>query len=165
MDMNGDGQLSIAEFKKGLTDLELDLTRSEITEIVNHFDKSGDGHLDYNDFLTLVGFKASKTRFFEDEKDYREDDTLDIVDNLRSQIKRSFGNKQLTARHMKEVFTEIDVDNSNYIDTQELIEAMRCLNFKLAFDDAKKLIRKYGRKSANRLNYDEFLDLMGFRSV
>ena len=38
MDDDGDGKLTLSEFKKGLRDLSLDFTDGEVRQIFGHFD-------------------------------------------------------------------------------------------------------------------------------
>ena len=46
MDENGNKQLECDDFRWGLMDYGVSVTKEEASEILNHFDKNGDGKVD-----------------------------------------------------------------------------------------------------------------------
>jgi calcyphosin len=57
IDDNGDKQLNLEEFTKGLKDTGLDVCDEEAQEIFNQFDQDGSGTINMNEFL--IGIRVS----------------------------------------------------------------------------------------------------------
>jgi len=62
MDENGNRKLECDDFRWGLMDYGVSVTKEEAAEVLNHFDKSGDGRVDFDEFL--VTLRVSKTYIF-----------------------------------------------------------------------------------------------------
>lgn len=54
MDENGNKKLDPDDFRWGLMDYGVSVTKEEATEIMNHFDKNGDGHVNFDEFLVCL---------------------------------------------------------------------------------------------------------------
>ena len=61
MDENGNRRLETDDFRWGLMDYGVSVTKEEAGEVVNHFDKNGDGRVDFDEFLTTL--RVSKSKF------------------------------------------------------------------------------------------------------
>lgn len=57
IDDNGDKQLNLEEFVKGLRDTGLNVNHEEAQEIFNQFDTDGSGTINMNEFL--IGIRVS----------------------------------------------------------------------------------------------------------
>jgi Ca2+-binding EF-hand superfamily protein len=56
MDNNNNGKLDLDDFRWGLMDFGLQLTKEEAKQVLDHFDRDGNGQVDFNEFLgTLRG--------------------------------------------------------------------------------------------------------------
>lgn len=51
MDENGNKKLECDDFRWGLMDYGVSVSKEEAAEILNHFDKNGDGKVDFDEFL------------------------------------------------------------------------------------------------------------------
>ena len=54
LDVNGDGELDRAEIRRGLLGMRIALTSSELDSVINAFDKSGTGTINYMDFYQVI---------------------------------------------------------------------------------------------------------------
>ena len=54
MDENGNRRLECDDFRWGLMDYGVSVTKEEAAEVLNHFDKNGDGRVDFDEFLTTL---------------------------------------------------------------------------------------------------------------
>jgi hypothetical protein len=55
MDHNDSGRISRKEFEAGITTLGVrDLTETDMRNMMQRFDRNGDGKIDYREFLTLI---------------------------------------------------------------------------------------------------------------
>lgn len=59
LDVNGNGTVSMLEFRNGIRKFGLGLTSKEIDDLMACLDTNGDGKVDYNEFKTYMGI--SKT--------------------------------------------------------------------------------------------------------
>ena len=57
-DTNGDGVLSVDEFKRGLREEGIRLSSAETAELMSVFDKDGDSRIDYREFLEVLGHES-----------------------------------------------------------------------------------------------------------
>ena len=51
MDKDGSGHLSPDEIKAGFANLDINISDSELSEVINDADKDGDGKISYKEFL------------------------------------------------------------------------------------------------------------------
>ena len=61
MDENGNKKLDVDDFRWGLMDYGVNVTKEEATEILNHFDRNGDGNVNFDEFLVCL--RVSKNIF------------------------------------------------------------------------------------------------------
>jgi hypothetical protein len=59
-DINGDGVLSVKEFKKLLADFEIKLADDELEVLIDRFDRDGDGEIDVEEFKDFVDAEVNK---------------------------------------------------------------------------------------------------------
>lgn len=62
MDTSGDGMLSRAEFKLGLSDYGLGFSEEEFFALWNYFDKDKSGFIDYGEFMSGIKGRMNETR-------------------------------------------------------------------------------------------------------
>lgn len=68
-DTNQDGSVSVAELKAGLEKvLKTDLSEKRVKELLSEFDKSGDGSLQLNEFVTIDQFRNTLEALSREEK-------------------------------------------------------------------------------------------------
>jgi len=54
MDENGNKKLDVDDFRWGLMDYGVSITKEEAAEILIHFDKNGDGSVNFDEFLVTL---------------------------------------------------------------------------------------------------------------
>jgi len=54
MDENGNRKLECDDFRWGLMDYGVSVSKEEAAEILTHFDKNGDGCVDFGEFLVTL---------------------------------------------------------------------------------------------------------------
>ena len=59
MDENGNKTLDIDDFRWGLKDYGIAISKEEATQVMQHFDRNGDGCVDFNEFLRALKVKIN----------------------------------------------------------------------------------------------------------
>lgn len=54
MDENGNQKLDVDDFRWGLKNFGISITKEESTQILQSFDKNGDGQVDFNEFMRAI---------------------------------------------------------------------------------------------------------------
>ena len=65
MDENGNRRLECDDFRWGLMDYGVSVTKEEAAEILKHFDKNGDGRVDFDEFLVTLRVSSNIFEIFE----------------------------------------------------------------------------------------------------
>eukprot|EP01052_Picozoa_sp_SAG31_P061262 SAG31_NODE_20358_length_576_cov_28.090147_1_plen_135_part_10 len=59
-DENDDGSISRTEFRKGLYQLNMNLTEREIEDLIRHFDADNDGQISATEFARVFGYSSKR---------------------------------------------------------------------------------------------------------
>jgi len=62
MDNNNNGRLDVDDFRWGLMDFGISVSKEEATQVLSHFDRDGNGQVDFNEFLRTIRGDLSETR-------------------------------------------------------------------------------------------------------
>lgn len=54
MDNNGNGLLDVDDFRWGLMDYGISLSKDEASQVLKHFDRDGNGNVDFNEFIRSI---------------------------------------------------------------------------------------------------------------
>ncbi len=54
MDQNGNGLLDVDDFRWGLMDFGVSLNKDEAAQVLKHFDRDGNGQVDFNEFVRSI---------------------------------------------------------------------------------------------------------------
>jgi len=57
MDDNGNHQLDVDDFRWGLIDYGITISKEEAAQVLKHFDRDGNGTVDFNEFLSALRVK------------------------------------------------------------------------------------------------------------
>ena len=166
-DRDNSGNIDKREFKKAMSFLGVDLSGGDVDDIYDRYDSQRDGRLDYTEFVDLLGLSRRRSSSGRDRdggsRSPRRDNARvdDIVERIRSSLIRSFGDGPGAGRKLKEAFEDADRDNSGNIDKREFKKAMSFLGVDLSGGDVDDIYDRYDRQRDGRLDYTEFVDLLG----
>jgi Ca2+-binding EF-hand superfamily protein len=62
MDNNGNGLLDVDDFRWGLMDYGVSLSKEEAQQVMKHFDRDGNGQVDFNEFIRSIRGDINATR-------------------------------------------------------------------------------------------------------
>ena len=177
-DLDNSNNIDKREFRKAMSHLGVDLSAGDVDDIYDRYDHRRDGRLDYGEFIELLGFSSSSktarggrdslSRGGRDSpvRSPRLDNARvgDIVRRIQRKLEDSFGPGAKTGRKLKEAFEDADLDNSNNIDKREFRKAMSHLGVDLSAGDVDDIYDRYDHRRDGRLDYGEFIELLGFSS-
>jgi len=180
VDTDRSGTIDKREFTKAMSVLRIDLSRSDTELLYERYDTDRNG-LDYKEFMELIGFgQQSEQRDMRSPRlsprgrptlqrqpsinDQLQEDTDNIIKNIRRKLEDYLGPGAGSAKKIKEVFAEMDDDRSGTIDKREFEKAMTVLRVNLTRSDTELLFERYDRDRSG-LNYRDFMDLIGFSSA
>eukprot|EP01038_Epipyxis_sp_PR26KG_P005736 gene5736-7920_t len=161
MEIDADGSESIDqhEFIRAMKIFKINVSEDEVGRLYERFDEDGSNSIDYNEFLEIFGFAdAIKEAKVSPELKKATDD---LIARLRDDILKTLGSQ--SARLMREVFHEIDVDQSNSVDRKELMAAFKQLKIPITRKEIEMLYERFDGDRSNSIDYDEFLEVFGFK--
>lgn len=149
-DANGDGFISRQELEEGLSKLnifnEIPGWKNEIPAIVRKFDSSGDGMVSLPEFFAHLGIK-------------------DYAPNIIQRLTKIFAVATMKGLSFKDIFMELDTDQSGSIDEQELLEGLKKLG---TFDgvtakDAAAVVAQFDKNGDKHISINEFISYFSER--
>ena len=148
-DKDKSGFISRSEFKRAFNEMGIDAPRSEIQKMIERLDKSGDGEVEYKEFINAVKVSLS---------DLGEGGSS-VAGILGSKLRSVLKEASLTAESLKKIFDAFDKDGSGTITASEFQEIfMKDLRLPgIERRDVKKMMRKLDKDGDGNINYREFL--------
>ena len=140
--------------------LRLDVLENELDALFKRFAVSDRGALaiDYDGFLSLLGFKRVR------QGTTAKEETDALIATIRRRIEETVGPEAATsAARVKEVFSDIDRDNSGSIDKTELEKALKVLRITTTPKEVDMLFDRFDDSRRGVLDYHNYLELLGFR--
>merc|ERR1711939_326920 len=121
-DTDGGGTIDAAELETAMTALGFTPSKGEINKMVGDLDKDGDGTIDWDEFVLLMGGKMS-------DKDMKEDMIkafkLFDADNTG---KVSFKNLEAVAKELQGMMDEAATDGTGEVSQEEFLRVMKAAN-------------------------------------
>lgn len=135
-DRNNDGNISTTELGKIIRILRQNPTESEMQDMINEIDADGNGVIDFDEFLTLMG-RIMKSSDQCDDEEFQEafrvfdlnSDGFITANELHS-VMTSLGEK-ITNDEIAEMIAEVDKDDDGRIDYEEFVRMLRELQTKM----------------------------------
>lgn len=141
-DEDGGGSISTEELGKVMRNLGQNPTEEELKDIIAEIDIDGNGEVDFDEFLLLMGKNARETDIMDDYYETfqlfdRDNDNLISAADLKAVMATK---DPLLDEEAEEMIREADRDEDGRINYDEFVDMMtRCSNFK---DDKKPIENK-----------------------
>ena len=172
IDRDNSGTIDKRELEQALRVLKVNTSARDVDMLFDRFDDSRRGQLDYHNYLELLGYQRSadiarrlSPRGGPGVLSPRSKDRLDIlVTRLQRKLEDTLGSEAQSSSRVKEAFSEIDRDGSGTIDRVELGQALRFLKLDVNEKDADDLFRRFEKERTGTIDYNGFLQLLGFDS-
>ena len=88
-------------------------------------------------------------------------DVDELIMDIRKQLRLNLGVESITGRVLKDLFEDMDMDESHSIDKSEFMRAMHSINFDINPLDVDGVYHRYDVNDDGYLDYSEFIDLIG----
>ncbi|SCU95768.1 LAMI_0F03708g1_1 [Lachancea mirantina] len=123
-DMNNDGYLDYHEFKVAAKALGFDLSKTELLDLIDKYDRDGRRLMHYDDFFLIMGERILNRDPLDEIrrafKLFDDDNTGKIsLKNLR-RVAKELG-ENLTDEELRAMIDEFDLDNDGEINEREFI--------------------------------------------
>lgn len=155
----------------------MELSAADVSIIFNKYDLDGDGYIEYVEFMKLVDFKPRvNTREYDRDRDSdrdRDRDEMlrsqlqekidDLVSRIRRRLEDTLGSSANSGSRLKQVFEEIDDNDSGSLSKRELGKALEQLRVDVTSREIDLLFDRFDEDNSGELDYKEFLRLLDFR--
>lgn len=140
-DQNGDGDISAKELKGALKLLGQTADTKSCKKMIKAYDKNNTKRMEFKEFLDMM---ANVFQYHLSHPESQSTGGIDAATNQR----------------MEELFDSLDVDESGFIDPEEIIKLTEKLGEKMTIDEVKELIKVVDKDGDGRVNKEEFKKLM-----
>jgi Ca2+-binding EF-hand superfamily protein len=167
-DKDGGGEIDLAEFMVGLSDIGIELKAKQMSQIAKVFDSDGQGTIDYEEFAKFSEapsateavqhtkvFVAKKQKAASKSK-FSEFELVDMVQNIHKEINRLARTKGKTP-NFKAVFSEMDHDGGGKVDISEFLEGLGNLGFDLSLKQAVQVAQVFDSDGTGSIEAGEFV--------
>ena len=163
IDRDNSGAIDKTELSQAMRVLRIEMMENELESLFKRFakeDRSGYAVIEYEGFLQLLGFKRQIQT--SSQKDKAEVDAL--IATIRKRIEETVGvDGASSAAKVKDVFSDIDRDNSGTIDKRELEQALKILKVNTSTRDVDLLFDRFDDSKRGQLDYHNYLELLGYQ--
>ncbi|KAL5254894.1 hypothetical protein ACHWQZ_G014364 [Mnemiopsis leidyi] len=141
-DKNGDGDISAKELKGALKQLGQVTDTKSCKKMIKAYDKNRTKRMEFKEFLDMM---ANVFQYHLSHPEGQSNtNAADVATN----------------RRLEELFDSLDVDESGFIDAEEIIKLTEKLGEKMSLEEVKELISQVDKDGDGRVNKDEFKRLM-----
>lgn len=143
-DKNGDGDITADELKCVLKSLGQKVKTKYCKNMIKQYDKNRTKRMEFKEFLDMMANVFQYHLSHPDNQNEAGACTKDPEVNKK----------------LEELFESLDVDESGYIDAEEIVKLTEKLGEKMTIDEVNDLIQQVDRDGDGRVNKDEFKRLM-----
>jgi Ca2+-binding EF-hand superfamily protein len=153
IDFDGNGTINRAEFTQVLTELGFShLTETEVLEVLDHFDKDGNGEVDWKEFVAMVEGA----------------DKLDATTEARAALRAYMLAEVFKVEHgsdvkeeqLKAVFGAFDKDQDGTIEIEEFRQAATALGFTPSSEELELAVKVFDFNGDGSVSYLEFVQFV-----
>jgi Ca2+-binding EF-hand superfamily protein len=153
IDFDGNGTINRAEFTQVLTELGFShLTETEVLEVLDHFDKDGNGEVDWKEFVAMVEGA----------------DKLDATTEARAALRAYMLAEVFKVEHgsdvkeeqLKAVFEAFDKDQDGTIEIEEFRQAATALGFTPSSEELELAVKVFDFNGDGSVSYLEFIQFV-----
>jgi Ca2+-binding EF-hand superfamily protein len=165
-DTDGDGNISLMEFRNGINSLGMSLSDSEVRALMEFFDKTGDGTISYGEFIDFAKILPEKItagvggRPSEKQGAHAQKPPLPkrVADGLR----RALSSCVLDGIDYRGMFEIEDTENTGFVGPAGVERVFKNLQVHLPEDDIHALFASFGNNG--QLDYVEMLNVTNPRT-
>lgn len=151
MDVNGDGRIDRNEFHEAMIEFRIPIGLKEIDILFSVYDADQNGTIDYGEWLQLIQFQSKE-------------EISSIMKDIKDTLLYEMGPGAHHGYAMKKMFETMDKDCDGCIDQRELASALRNLNVPIGDSQIRMIFEVYDTNRSGSLDYNEFLNLLGYES-
>ena len=152
-DRNNDGWISNGEMRDGLRQLNINLSLSEIDDVVRMMDRNNDGRIDYREFAREFGSSiGAGSSSYPASSNRPGQHTLSrgVIDDLKQKFRQH--NVDL-----HQAFSAFDGNGDGVIDRHEMRRGLNALSVRLTERDIDDIINHFDNDGNGRIEYSEFI--------
>jgi Ca2+-binding EF-hand superfamily protein len=146
-DKDGTGEITLAEFRDGLSQLGTfsKLSNKEFRNLAKRFDNDGDGKISLFEFMTFMGKKYNP------------------VESATKKLKAILLKAENMGMSLSKAFAEFDTDGSGKITIEEFSQGLDSLGvFKdLSQDQVQEVLKNFDKEGAGVVSLAEFMRFVG----
>ncbi|GMH97812.1 hypothetical protein TrST_g7069 [Triparma strigata] len=160
-DRNGNGTLSLREFKRALTKMGFEFSSSELSKLTERLDEDGDDKISWKEFerfskIAVDGDDDDEEGSDSEEEEMTGSEMKELVKKQLKKLARS-GDKP----NVKRVFARLDIDGSDYVSKREFKKACEDMGFDFDSSQMKSFLKKFDKKDNGKIYYSGFVKMAG----
>ncbi|XP_063679303.1 neo-calmodulin-like [Bolinopsis microptera] len=140
-DSNGDGTISLREFKIACRRFNPNMSASEVEMLAGQMDIDGNGMIDLEEFCLCMARHVAASR-------------------QRAQQQQSANKPALTSKQLRDAFNYFDKDKSGTISQTELRQVMQTLGVKCNDTEFKAMLVNIDTNGDGVIDFEEFSKLL-----
>ena len=126
-DQDGDGSISASELGNVMQSLGIQITQTELEDMINDVDADGNGSIDFPEFVALMSKKMTETETREELKaafSHFDKDGNGVIDRNELLLVMEQLGERLSDQEADEMMQEADCNGDGQIDFEEFVKMM-----------------------------------------
>merc|ERR1711934_1094221 len=126
-DTDGGGTIDAAELETAMTALGFTPSKGEINKMVGDLDKDGDGTIDWDEFVLLMGGKDMKEDMIKAFKLFDADNTGKVSFKNLEAVAKELG-ESMSKEELQGMMDEAATDGTGEVSQEEFLRVMKAAN-------------------------------------